>query len=149
MDLQHVVETAVLQSIVPDTLPGSQLQINVLITDADGSVDACAVNAVTLAVADAGMRTLARSTCKCAMQDIQLTEITIFVTQYIADTAAGLPSAQQAELRTQIICNVTVTPTVGGHLCSNKARRWITHHRKTPRAENIIMRWAAGLCVME
>jgi exosome complex component RRP41 len=70
MDLQHVVETAVLQSIVPDTLPGSQLQINVLITDADGSVDACAVNAVTLAVADAGMRTLARSTCKCAMQDI-------------------------------------------------------------------------------
>jgi ribonuclease PH len=55
MDLQRVIETAVVQSVVPDTLPGSQLQISVLISDADGSVEACAVNAVTLAVADAGV----------------------------------------------------------------------------------------------
>ena len=52
--LQHTIQTAVLQSIVPNVLQHSQVDISVVITDADGGVDCCAVNAAMLAVADAG-----------------------------------------------------------------------------------------------
>lgn len=54
LDLQQVVETALAQSIVPDTLPHSQLHVSLVIIDADGGAEACAVNAATLAIADAG-----------------------------------------------------------------------------------------------
>jgi exosome complex component RRP41 len=52
--LQQCIQNAVLQSVVPDVLRHSQIDISVVITDADGGVDCCAVNAAMLAVADAG-----------------------------------------------------------------------------------------------
>ena len=52
--LQHVIETAVSQCLVPDVLGHSQISISVVVTDADGGVDSCAINAAILAVADAG-----------------------------------------------------------------------------------------------
>ena len=63
--LQHMISTAVTQSLVPDVLSHSQITISIVITDADGGVDACAVNAAMLAVADAGVKTC--TSCLCSM----------------------------------------------------------------------------------
>jgi exosome complex component RRP41 len=54
-DLQILVETAVLQCIVPDTISSSEVQISITIIEADGSIEACAANAAIVAVADAGI----------------------------------------------------------------------------------------------
>ena len=70
--LQQCVSTTVLQSVVPDVLKHSQIDISVMITDVDGGVDCCVINATMLAIADAGAavsftsRALVSHCCKLA-----------------------------------------------------------------------------------
>jgi exosome complex component RRP41 len=53
-DLQNIVQGVVAQCIVPDVLSQCQLHIGITLIEADGGVEACAVNAAMLALADAG-----------------------------------------------------------------------------------------------
>lgn len=54
VDLQTLVSNVVQQSIVPDVVASSRIQISINVLEADGGMEACAINAAMLAVADAG-----------------------------------------------------------------------------------------------
>lgn len=54
VDLQTLVSNVVQQSIVPDVLASSRIQISINVLEADGGMEACAINAAMLAITDAG-----------------------------------------------------------------------------------------------
>ena len=54
LSLQQCICTTVSQSIVPDVLRHSHIDISIVVTDVDGGIDCCAINAAMLAIADAG-----------------------------------------------------------------------------------------------
>ena len=54
VDLQHLISGVVQQSIVPDVLASSKLELSVTVVEGHGGVEACAINSAMLAVADAG-----------------------------------------------------------------------------------------------
>jgi ribonuclease PH len=54
VDLQHLIAGVVQQSVVPDILAGSRLEISATVLEAHGGMEACAINAALLAIADAG-----------------------------------------------------------------------------------------------
>ena len=56
VDLQHLIAGVVQQSIVPDVLASSKLELSVIVVEGHGGVEACAINSAMLAVADAGER---------------------------------------------------------------------------------------------
>lgn len=55
MEMGQLIETTVQQSILPEAFARTQLDISVTVLEADGGAEPCAMNAVMLAVADAGI----------------------------------------------------------------------------------------------
>lgn len=59
MEMGQLLETVVLQSLSREALGRCQIDISVTVLEADGGAEPCAVNAVMLALADAGALHLA------------------------------------------------------------------------------------------
>lgn len=69
VDLQTLVSNVVQQSIVPGVLASSRVQISINILEADGGMEACAINAAMLAVTDAGALSFFQDPrCACRYQ---------------------------------------------------------------------------------